>query len=82
MSVKANSFSELAALNAQGIGLQTETALAGLWNVFFLIPSIGFMLGAIVFSFIRIKKSHVELYMKANSGEITREECETMINQK
>jgi len=82
MSVKANSFSELAALNAQGIGLQTETALAGLWNVFFLIPAFGYLLGAIVFSFIRIKKSHVQLYMKANSGEITREECEAQINQK
>lgn len=81
VSVTANSFSELAALNAQGIGLQTEAALTGLWNVYFLIPAIGYALGAIVFSFIRIKKSHVELYMKANSGEITREACEEQIRK-
>lgn len=75
-SVEANSFDELAALNAQGIGLQTDRALEGLWNVSYLFPLIGFAAAAIVFFFVRIDRRKIRIYMRVNSGHITREEGE------
>lgn len=41
VSVEAASFEDLEELNAQGIGLQTDYALQGLWNVSYLFPLIG-----------------------------------------
>lgn len=75
-SVEANSFDELAALNAQGIGLQTDRALEGLWNVSYLFPLIGFAAAAIVFFFVRIDRRKIRVYMRVNSGHLTREEGE------
>ncbi len=75
-SVEAASFEELAALNAQGIGLQTERALEGLWNVSYLFPLIGFAAAAVAFCFVKIPRSKVKIYMQANSGQITHEEAE------
>lgn len=75
-SVEANSFDELAALNAQGIGLQTDRALEGLWNVSYLFPLIGFAAAAIVFFFVRIDRRKIRIYMRVNSGHLTREEGE------
>ncbi|MCL2058095.1 MAG: MFS transporter [Oscillospiraceae bacterium] len=79
VAVEANSFDELAGLNAQGIGLQTERALEGLWNVSFFIPNIGFALAAITFCFVKIKRKNVAIYMRVNSGEITKEEGDELI---
>lgn len=79
IAVEANSFEELAALNAQGIGLQTEHALSGLWIVVSLIPAFGYAFGAIAFSFMRLNNKKVKIYMKCNSGEITKEEAEEQI---
>lgn len=80
-SVEANSFDELAQLNAQGIGLQTDYALKGLWNVSYLFPIIGFALAAIAFSFVKVKRKDVAIYMKVNSGEMTKEEAEKLLNE-
>ena len=74
VSVEANSFDELAALNAQGIGLQTERALEGLWNVSYLFPLIGFALAAVAFCFVKIDRRKIRIYMRVNSGHISREE--------
>lgn len=85
VSVEANSFEELEALNAQGIGLQTERALEGLWNVSYLFPLFGFALAAVAFCFVKVKRQNVRIYMKVNSGQMTREEGEAelaKINQK
>lgn len=75
-SVEANSFDELAELNAQGIGLQTEHALEGLWNVTYLFPAIGFGLAAVAFFFVKVSRKKIRIIMKVNSNEITREEGE------
>ena len=79
VSVEASSFDQLAELNAQGIGLQTDRALEGLWNVSYLFPIIGFALAAVAFFFVRVSRKKVRIYMKVNSGEITREEGEKLL---
>lgn len=72
-SVEAASFEELAQLNAQGVGVQTQRALEGLWNVAYLFPLIGFAAAALVFFFVRVDRRKVRVYMRINSGHITRE---------
>ncbi len=79
VSVTANSFEELAALNAQGVGLQTARALEGLWNVSYLFPSLGFGLAALFFLLVKIDRKRVAVMIKANLGEITREEAERQL---
>lgn len=76
VSVEADSFEELAALNAQGIGLQTERALTGLWNVTYLFPVFGFALAGIAFCFVHVSRKKVRIIMSVNNGEISREEGE------
>ncbi|MDR2417466.1 MAG: MFS transporter [Treponema sp.] len=78
-SVEANSFEELAKLNEQGIGLQTDLALRGLWNVGHLFPMFGFALAFVAYLFVRVKKDRVQVYMKVNSGVMTREEGEAQL---
>lgn len=79
VSVTAESFEELKALNAQGIGLQTPQALDGLWNVMYLFPSIGFGIATLVFLLVKIDRNHIKTMVQANTGEITREEAEAML---
>ncbi len=79
VSVTANSFEELAALNAQGIGLQTPRALQGLWNVSYLFPALGFGLAALFFLLVKIDRKQVTIMIQANLGEITREEAEAQL---
>ncbi len=79
-SVEAGSFEELAELNAQGIGLQTERALEGLWNVSYLFPLIGFGAAAVMFFFVKIRREKIRVYMLANSGQLTREEAEEQLS--
>jgi len=79
--VEAESFDELRELNAQGIGLQTERAIEGMWKVSYLFPLIGFGLAAIAFFFVRVKRRNVELCMKVNSEQMTREEAEQAMIQ-
>lgn len=78
-SVEANSFDELAELNAQGIGLQTDRALEGLWNVSYLFPLIGFAAAAVVFFFVKVNRNKIRIYMQINSGQITREEGDKLL---
>ncbi len=79
VSVQANSFDELAKLNAQGIGIQTAGALEGLWNVSYLFPAFGFGLAAIFFLLVKINRHQVNVLIKANLKEITREEAEAAL---
>ena len=81
VSVMADSFEELAALNEQGIGLQTARALEGLWDVTFLYPAIGFALAFVLFLLCKISRTDTEIMMKSNQGEITREEAEALLSQ-
>lgn len=82
VSVTANSFDELKALNAQGIGLQTTRALEGLWNVMYLFPPIGFGLAALVFLLVRVDRNRIRTMIRVNTGEITRQEGEAMLSGK
>lgn len=79
VAVEASSFEELAALNAKGIGLQTERALEGLWNVQYLFPLIGFAIAGIAFCFVKIKRKQVQIVMQVNSGQISHEEGEELL---
>jgi Na+/melibiose symporter-like transporter len=79
VAVEADSFEELAALNEQGIGLQTDRALEGLWHVAYLYPLIGFALAAVAFFFVKVKRKKVAIYMQYNSGEITKEEADAKL---
>ena len=81
ISVEASSFDELAKLNEQGIGLQTDRAIVGLWNVTYLFPIIGFALAAVAFCFVRVKREKIRIYMKINSGEISREEGNKLLSE-
>lgn len=81
VSVQANSFEELSALNAQGIGLQTMRALEGLWNVSYLYPALGFGLAALVFLMVKINRTQIDTIIKANMGKITREQAETLLSE-
>ena len=74
-----DTFEALAELNTLGIGLQTDRALEGLWNISYLFPLIGFALAAVAFFFVKIKRKKVSVYMKCNSGELTREEAEAQL---
>ena len=76
VSVQADSFEELARLNAQGLGQQTALALEGLWNVSYLFPAIGFGLAALFFLLVKIRRQDVNIIIKANLAQITREEAE------
>ena len=80
VSVEASSFEELAALNAQGVSLQTERALEGLWNVAYLFPLIGFAAAALIFFFVRVDRRKIRIYMQVNSGQISREEGERKLS--
>ena len=79
--MEANSFDELAAMNARGEGLQTARALEGLWNVSYLFPLIGFGAAAVAFFFVKIKREDIKVYMEVNSGQITREEGEALLEK-
>jgi glycoside/pentoside/hexuronide:cation symporter, GPH family len=79
ISVQANSFEELAAMNAKGVGLQTAHALEGLWNVSYLFPAVGFGLAVLFFMLVKLNRHQVNIMIKANLGEITREEAETQL---
>lgn len=81
VSVTAQSFEELAELNAKGIGLQTQTALRGLWNVTFLFPAFGFLAAAILFSFCRINSKQIPVIIRANLGEITYDEASRQLTK-
>lgn len=81
VAVEANSFEELAALNAQGIGLQTEQALEGLWNVSYLFPMIGFALAGVAFLFVRVKRKQVQVMMQVNNGQLRKEEGDRILEE-
>jgi glycoside/pentoside/hexuronide:cation symporter, GPH family len=79
VSVQANSFEELAALNAKGIGQQTAQALTGLWNVSYLFPAFGFGLAALFFLLVKINRHQIDIMIKANLGNLSREEADVQL---
>ena len=78
ISVEAESFEQLAALNIQ----QSETALNGLWIVYSLVPVIGMIISTFFYLGYKLNDKDVQIMAKCNSGEITREEAEAQLSRK
>ncbi len=76
--VTASSFEELA---ASGI-TQTPEAIRGLWLTYALVPVIGYVISLVFYAFYKLNDKDVEIMAKANSGEITREEAESLLSRK
>ncbi len=77
VEVQANSFEELQALNIP----QPQSAMSGMWIILMLIPAIGTLIGTSILFFYKLKDKDAELMAKCNSGQITREECETQLSR-
>ena len=78
VSVEAQSFEELAALNIQ----QTPAALNGLWAVYALVPVIGMIISTFFYLSYNLNDRDVQIMAKCNAGEITREEDEKQLSRK
>ncbi|MDO5153346.1 MAG: MFS transporter [Eubacteriales bacterium] len=78
ISVEAESFEELAALNIQ----QSAAALNGLWTVYALVPVIGMVISTFFYLGYKLNDKDVQIMAKCNSGEITREEAEKQLSRK
>ena len=78
ISVEAESFEQLAALNIQ----QSAGALNGLWIVYSLVPVIGMIISTFFYLGYKLNDKDVQIMAKCNSGEITREEAEKLLSRK
>ena len=78
ISVEAESFEELAAMNIQ----QSSVALQGLWAVYALVPVIGLIIATFFYLGYKLNDKDVQIMAKCNSGEITREEAEKLLSRK
>lgn len=78
VSVEAQSFEELAALNIQ----QTPAALNGLWVVYALVPVVGMIISTFFYLSYHLNDRDVQIMAKCNAGEITREEAEKQLSRK
>ena len=78
ISVEAESFEQLAAMNIQ----QSPAALSGLWIVYALVPVIGMIISTFFYLGYKLNDKDVQIMAKCNSGEITREEAETLLSRK
>ena len=78
ISVEAESFEELAALNIQ----QSAGALNGLWIVYALVPVIGMIISTFFYLGYKLNDKDVQIMAKCNAGEITREEAEKLLSRK
>ena len=78
ISVEAESFEELAALNVQ----QSAGALNGLWIVYALVPVIGMIISTFFYLGYKLNDKDVQIMAKCNSGEITHEEAEKLLSRK
>ena len=78
ISVEAESFEELAALNIQ----QSPAALSGLWIVYALVPVIGMILSTFFYLGYKLNDKDVQIMAKCNAGEITRQEAEALLSRK
>ncbi len=78
ISVEADSFEALAALNVQ----QSSAALNGLWIVYALVPVIGMLISTFFYLGYHLNDKDVQIMAKCNSGEITRAEAEAQLSRK
>lgn len=74
-TVSVDNFEQLRQLNI----VQSDSAVFGLWFTYSLVPVIGVALGAAVWFFYRLKDSQVQIMSDCNSGKISREQAEEML---
>ena len=77
-TIETNSFNELAAMNIQ----LSSTATNGLWIVYALVPVIGTVISTFFYLGYKLNDKDVQIMAKCNSGEITREEAESLLSRK
>jgi Na+/melibiose symporter-like transporter len=68
VSVEADGFEELAEQKAQGVALQTDRAIQGLWDVSHLYPTIGLAITCVFFFFVKVRRHEVAAMAAANSA--------------
>ncbi len=78
ISVEAESFEQLAAMNIQ----QSAGALSGLWAVYALVPVLGMILSTFFYLGYKLNDKDVQIMAKCNSGEITKAEAEKLLSRK
>ena len=74
-TVSVENFEELQRLNI----VQSDTAVFGLWFTYSLVPVIGVALATVVWFFYRLKDSQVQIMSDCNSGKISREQADEML---
>ena len=77
-AVEAENFAELVEKNVS----QSDGALNGLWIVYALIPVIGMVISTVFYLFYKLNDKDVQIMAKCNSGEISREEAESLLSRK
>ena len=77
VSVEAGSFAELAQLGIR----QSDTALAGLWAVYALVPVIGMMISTVFYLFYKLNDADVQIMAACNAGKLTRAEAEARLSR-
>ena len=76
--IETNSFNELAAMNIQ----LSDKATSGLWIVYALVPVIGMVISTFFYLGYKLNDKDVQIMAKCNSGEITRQEAESLLSRK
>ncbi len=77
ISVEAERFEQLAAMNIQ----QSPGTLSGLWAVYALVPVIGMIISTFFYLGYKLNDKDVQIMVKCNSGEITREEARKQLSR-
>ena len=77
ISVEAESFEHLAAMNIQ----QSPAALNGLWAVYALVPVIGMILSTFFYLGYKLNDKDVQIMAKCNSGELSKEEANALLSR-
>ncbi|MCH5171189.1 MAG: MFS transporter, partial [Oscillospiraceae bacterium] len=76
--IEVGSFQEL---EASGI-TQTPHALNTLWFIFMLVPTIGALIGYIIWLFYDLKEKDVQIMIDCNTGKISEEDAQKMLSKK
>ena len=76
VSIQAESFAEIAEKNIT----QPASALTGLWIVNAGLIIIGVALSVVLLFFYRLKKSDVEVMIRVNKGEMSRDEAQAQLS--
>lgn len=63
--------------------MQSERVADGIWTVFNLLPAIGYAVALVLLVFFyKLRDQDVEVMARYNSGEISREEAESHLEER